>query len=91
MNPALILIWGFSDPIHPQLVLHAPDDIYCFKFNPTDPNIVAAGCVNGQVSSTTIVLVGVSAYTLSFSWCKRLYSVHCIRSFSSCKRLHTQF
>ena len=49
MTPSLILIWGFSDPIHPQLVLEAPEDIYCFKFNPTDPNIVAAGCINGQV------------------------------------------
>ena len=49
MTPSLILIWGFSDPIHPQLVLEAPEDILCFKFNPTDPNIVAAGCINGQV------------------------------------------
>ena len=49
MTPSLILIWGFSDPIHPQLVLEAPEDIYTFKFNPTDPNIVAAGCINGQV------------------------------------------
>ena len=32
-----------------QLLLEAPDDIYCFKFNPTDPNIIAGGCLNGQV------------------------------------------
>ena len=32
MTPSLILIWGFSDPIHPQLVLEAPEDIYCFRY-----------------------------------------------------------
>lgn len=32
-----------------QLLLEAPDDVMCFKFNPTDPNIVAGGCINGQV------------------------------------------
>ena len=35
--------------LSPQLLLEAPDDIYCFKFCPTDPNIIAGGCVNGQV------------------------------------------
>jgi len=57
MTPSLILIWGFSDPIHPQLVLEAPEDIYCFRFNPTDPNIIAAGCINGQ-----LVLWDISQY-----------------------------
>ncbi|KAJ1559288.1 WD repeat-containing protein 63 [Cladochytrium tenue] len=46
---ALILIWGFHDPIHPQLILEAPDDVNCFQFNPADPNVIAGGCVNGQV------------------------------------------
>ncbi len=32
-----------------QLILEAPDDLYCFKFCPTDPNIVCGGCINGQV------------------------------------------
>ncbi|XP_077981205.1 dynein axonemal intermediate chain 3-like [Glandiceps talaboti] len=49
MTPSLILVWSFTDPIHPQLLLEAPDDIMCFKFNPVDPNIVAGGCINGQV------------------------------------------
>ncbi|XP_078075353.1 dynein axonemal intermediate chain 3 [Mustelus asterias] len=44
-----ILLWNFTDPIHPQLMLAAPDDIYSFQFCPTDPNIVAGGCKNGQV------------------------------------------
>ncbi|XP_062921139.1 dynein axonemal intermediate chain 3 isoform X1 [Mobula hypostoma] len=44
-----ILFWNFSDPIHPQIMLEAPDEIYCFQFCPTDTNIVAGGCTNGQV------------------------------------------
>ncbi|TPX36281.1 hypothetical protein SmJEL517_g01647 [Synchytrium microbalum] len=47
---ALILIWSFHDPIHPQLILEAPDDVHCFAFAPHDPSIVAAGCINGQVA-----------------------------------------
>eukprot|EP00118_Oscarella_pearsei_P015193 m.135700 g.135700 ORF g.135700 m.135700 type:complete len:900 (+) comp38161_c0_seq11:190-2889(+) len=49
LTPSLILIWSFSDPIHPQLILEAPDDIFTFKFNPENPNIIAGGCINGQV------------------------------------------
>ena len=44
-------------PTHPtrhtaptsQLLLEAPDDIYCLRFNPTLCGLVAGGCVNGQV------------------------------------------
>ena len=32
-----------------QALLEAPDDIFSFKFNPSDPNIIAGGCINGQV------------------------------------------
>ncbi|XP_073501351.1 dynein axonemal intermediate chain 3-like [Phyllobates terribilis] len=48
LTPSLILIWSLNDPIHPQLMLECPDDIYCFQFCPSDPNIIAAGCMNGQ-------------------------------------------
>ncbi|XP_059504253.1 dynein axonemal intermediate chain 3 isoform X2 [Stegostoma tigrinum] len=43
-----ILFWNFTDPIHPQIMLESPDDIYSFQFCPTDPNILAGGCKNGQ-------------------------------------------
>ncbi|KAM8952014.1 dynein axonemal intermediate chain 3 isoform 3-T4 [Lycaon pictus] len=49
LQPSLILFWSFSDPIHPQLMLESPDDIFCFKFCPSDPNIIAGGCINGQI------------------------------------------
>ncbi|GAB5575221.1 dynein axonemal intermediate chain 3 [Prionailurus iriomotensis] len=31
------------------LMLESPDDIFCFKFCPSDPNIIAGGCINGQI------------------------------------------
>lgn len=57
MTPSLILIWSFTDPIHPQLLLEAPDDIHSFMFSPSDPNIIAGGCQNGQ-----LVLWDISAH-----------------------------
>ncbi len=29
---SLILIWSFTDPIHPVLFLEAPDSILCFRY-----------------------------------------------------------
>ncbi|XP_026529956.1 WD repeat-containing protein 63 [Notechis scutatus] len=46
---APILFWSFADPIHPQLMLECPEDVYCFEFSPNDPNIIVGGCLNGQV------------------------------------------
>lgn len=57
MTPSLILIWSFTDPIHPQLILEAPDDVMSFAFSNTDPNIIVGGCYNGQ-----IVLWDISAH-----------------------------
>ncbi|KAK2540273.1 hypothetical protein Q9233_001145 [Columba guinea] len=31
------------------LVLECPEDICCFQFSPSDPSIIAGGCINGQV------------------------------------------
>ena len=47
---AVILIWSFHDPIHPQLILEAPDDVNSFQFNPEEPHIIVAGCGNGQIA-----------------------------------------
>jgi hypothetical protein len=54
---SLILLWSFNDPIQPQLILEAPDDVFSFKFNPVDPNLIAGGCQNGQM-----ILWDISAY-----------------------------
>ncbi|NWV36559.1 WDR63 protein, partial [Grantiella picta] len=49
LHHSVILLWSFFDPICPQLILTAPEDIYCFEFSPSDPNVIAGGCVNGQI------------------------------------------
>ena len=46
---AFMLVWNFADPIHPQLILKSPHEVLTFAFNPTNPNLVAGGCINGQV------------------------------------------
>ncbi|KAL7754264.1 hypothetical protein RI367_000245 [Sorochytrium milnesiophthora] len=46
---SLLLIWSFYDPIHPQLVIDAPDEITSLAFCPTNSNLIVGGCVNGQV------------------------------------------
>ncbi|XP_040533261.1 dynein axonemal intermediate chain 3 isoform X1 [Gallus gallus] len=48
-HDSVIIFWSFFDPIHPQLILECPDDIYCFQFSPSNPNIIAGGCFSGQV------------------------------------------
>ncbi|CAF0718048.1 unnamed protein product [Brachionus calyciflorus] len=49
ITPSMILIWSFFDPIQPKLFLEAPDDVFSFAFSHSDPNIIAGGCINGQV------------------------------------------
>ena len=49
LSPSLVLIWSFSDPIRPCLLLQAPTDVYTFEFSKTEPNLIAGGCINGQV------------------------------------------
>ncbi|NXB40792.1 WDR63 protein, partial [Eulacestoma nigropectus] len=49
LHQSVILLLSFFDPVCLQLVLKAPEDIYCFQFSPSDPNIIAGGCVDGQV------------------------------------------
>ncbi|XP_068599557.1 dynein axonemal intermediate chain 3 [Brachionichthys hirsutus] len=52
-RPSLIRFHCLSDPCDPcsdaQLLLESPDDISAFEFCPSDPNLIAGGCVNGQV------------------------------------------
>ncbi len=49
LTNAYILIWNFKDPIHPEYVLESPHEVMCFQYNPGNPDVVAAGCYNGQV------------------------------------------
>ncbi|NXO55864.1 WDR63 protein, partial [Aramus guarauna] len=49
LQQSVILFWSFFVPLHPQLILECPEDVYCFQFSPRDPNIIVGGCINGQV------------------------------------------
>jgi len=42
VSTSYLLIWDFTDLIHPQLMLQSPHDTYCFRYNPTQPHIIAA-------------------------------------------------
>eukprot|EP00891_Asterochloris_glomerata_P001605 jgi/Astpho2/1605/e_gw1.00028.2.1_t len=44
-----VLIWNFKDPIHPEMVLESPFEVFSFQCNPAQPDAVAGGCHNGQV------------------------------------------
>jgi dynein intermediate chain 3, axonemal len=46
---AYTLVWSFADLIHPQLILQSPAETIRIQYNPNQPNIIAAGCVTGQV------------------------------------------
>ncbi|XP_059710127.1 dynein axonemal intermediate chain 3 isoform X1 [Haemorhous mexicanus] len=49
LHQSVILLWSLFDPQCLQLVLKAPEDICCFQFSLSNPNIIAGGCVDGQV------------------------------------------
>ncbi|GMH45419.1 hypothetical protein BSKO_13376 [Bryopsis sp. KO-2023] len=46
---ATILVWNFKDPIHPEYAFESPFEVSSFQYNPVNPDIVAAGCFNGQI------------------------------------------
>jgi len=50
VHTGYILLWNFSDPIHPQVVLEAPGDVHCFRFCPTNPELVIGGLESGQIA-----------------------------------------
>uniref|UniRef100_A0A3P9IXP1 WD repeat domain 63 n=1 Tax=Oryzias latipes TaxID=8090 RepID=A0A3P9IXP1_ORYLA len=56
-RPSYIVVYSFSFPTNSQLLLRSPGDILCFEFCPSNPNVIAGGCINGQV-----VLWDISAY-----------------------------
>lgn len=44
-------------------MLKAPEDIYCFQFSPSDPNIIAGGCVDGQVFCSLKIKLYISVFS----------------------------
>ena len=48
-STGFIVVWKHTNWIKPYMVLTSPHECRTFRFNPTRPDIVVAGCVNGQV------------------------------------------
>ncbi|CAE7459053.1 DNAI3, partial [Symbiodinium microadriaticum] len=46
---AYLLLWDFRQLVRPQVLMQCPHEILAFRFNATNPNMVAGGCVSGQV------------------------------------------
>ena len=46
---AYVLIWSFADMIKPYLILQSPYEVKQFQFNAANPNLIAGGCITGQV------------------------------------------
>lgn len=47
--PHAVLVWNFGDPIHPELVLESPYEVFCFQSNPLQPEVITGGLYNGQI------------------------------------------
>ena len=47
--PGSIIVWTFAEFNSVLIVLKAPLEVTCFKFNPYRPNIVVGGTISGQV------------------------------------------
>uniref|UniRef100_A0A8C5IJT4 WD repeat domain 63 n=1 Tax=Junco hyemalis TaxID=40217 RepID=A0A8C5IJT4_JUNHY len=62
---SVILLWSIFDPSCLQLVLKAPEDIYCFQFSPSNPNFIAGGCVDGQVFQSLKIKLHISVCSSS--------------------------
>ena len=45
-----------DDPTEPDLTIHPPSYLVSVEYNPKDPNILAGGCYNGQVSIHSLSL-----------------------------------
>ena len=48
-SPHAVLVWNFRDPIHPELVLESPYEVFCFQSNPLQPEVITGGLYNGQI------------------------------------------
>ena len=85
-----VLVWNFRDPIHPELVLESPYEVFCFQSNPLQPEIITGGCYNGQVimwdtASQEVACCCSCAYMLlhMLFWCMPILPCCIIQSLSA--------
>lgn len=44
-----LLLWDFRQLVRPQVLMQCPHEIFTFRFNATNPNLIAGGSLSGQV------------------------------------------
>jgi WD40 repeat protein len=49
VEPAVCLVWSFTEQTNPQFILEAPAEVVTVKFCPGRQDIVVGGLINGQV------------------------------------------
>ena len=54
-QPAHILVWNFRDPIHPELVLQSPWEVFAFQFNPVQPDILTGRAAGERTGRAVVV------------------------------------
>lgn len=86
--PHAVLVWNFRDPIHPELVLESPYEVFCFQSNPLQPEVITGGCYNGQIimwdtATQEVQLLHCSLHTLLALAIVLAVSVGCAGSASS--------
>jgi hypothetical protein len=43
------MLWDFRLLVKPLVLMQSHHEIFTFRFNRTDPNLVVGGCITGQV------------------------------------------
>jgi len=46
---AYLLLWDFRQLVRPQVLMQCPHEILAFRFNAQNSNLIAGGCISGQV------------------------------------------
>ena len=92
--PHAVLVWNFRDPIHPELVLESPYELFCFQSNPLQPEVITGGCYNGQIimwdTATQEVGLLPSAHPIVCALTFPLALLHATCVYHFCKRFLMQ-
>lgn len=48
-STSFVMLWDFRLLVKPLILMQSNHEVFAFRFNRTDPNIVVGGCITGQV------------------------------------------
>jgi hypothetical protein len=80
---AYVLVWDFVDLITPVMKLESPQEVFCFRLNPTQPDIAVGGTLSGQVSYAC-------THTLSYTYNIYTYNIHISIQVQQCAHITTR-